>query len=51
MASIAKHIFAPKSFPIDLRFDFNSFLEALGAVFLVFATLARGLKIDGFLVV
>ena len=51
MASIAKHIFAPKSFSMDLRFDFDSFLEALGAVFLVFAALERGLKVNGFLVV
>ena len=42
MEVIAKTIFSWTSFLMDFTIDFHCFLEALGTVFLVFATLERG---------
>ena len=48
---IAKTNFSQKSFVMDIEVEFTCFFDALGAVFLVFAAMETGLKIDGFSVV
>ena len=45
---IAKTMFSQKSFFDDSRVDIWCFLEALGVVFLFFAALETGLKIECF---